>query len=297
MFSPPKPLYRLDLEIAGLSISLHSFQKWKEEENFLPFVKRTDIPAYTVYFQEAETLPEFPETVIYEAECYRIHPDGKGGYIRSFFDAPRDYTPYAVARYDHPGGLIQIECLPKGFHCVSELRSSFFHIGFEAMLIHQNRLCLHAACVDTPLGGILFSGPSGIGKSTQADLWHVYRGAKHINGDRPILSKDIGGNWLAWGSPYAGSSGHHVNESCPVTAIVMLQQAKSCSLQRLSLPEAFRAVWSGLTVHSWDKTCVEKASDLTVDLISTIPVFVFSCTPDLDAVEYLEQELRKECCL
>lgn len=297
MFLTPELPYRLDLEIADLSISLRSFQKWKEEDCFLPFTRQADDPNYTVIFQETDKLPGISETVIHEDECYRVHPDGKGGYIRSFFDAPRDYTPYAVARYDHPSGLIQIDCLPKGFHCVSELRNSFFHIGFEAILIQQNRLCLHAACVDTPLGGILFSGPSGIGKSTQADLWHTHRGARHINGDRPLLSKDNGGKWLAWGSPYAGSSGHHVNENCPVTAIVMLQQAETCSLQRLNQPEAFRAVWSGLTVHTWDKTFVEKAFDQTMDLIGAVPVFLFRCTPDLPAVEYLEQELRKECCL
>ena len=277
-------------------MSLHSFHKWKEQVAFLPFKQRVDDPDYTVIFREVEALPGIPETVIHEDECYRVHPDEKGGYIRSFFDAPRDYTPYAVASYDHPGGLIQIDCLKKGSHCVSELHNSFFHIGFEAMLVHQNRLCLHAACVDTPLGGILFSGPSGIGKSTQANLWHTHRGAKHINGDRPILSKD-GGKWFAWGSPYAGSSRCHVNERCSVTAIVILQQAKTCRLQRLSLPEAFRAVWSGLTVHTWDKTFVEKAFDRTMDLIGTVPVFMFQCTPDLLAVEYLEQELRKERCL
>lgn len=295
MCSTPEPSYRLDLEIAGLSVSLRSFQKWKEEAAFHPFVKRAEKPDYTVIFRETGALPAFSETVLHQDECYRVHPDGKGGYIRSFFDAPRDHTPYAVARCDHSGGLIQIDCLPKGAHCVSELHNSFFHIGFEAMLIHRNRLCLHGACVDTPLGGILFSGPSGIGKSTQAELWHTHRGAKHINGDRPILSRDGGGKWLAWGSPYAGSSGYHVNESCPVTAIVMLQQAKVCSLQRLSQKDAFRAVWSGLTVHSWDRVFVEKALDQTVALIGTVPVFLLRCTPDLFAVEHLEQALRKEC--
>ena len=272
---------------------LYSFQKWKDEDAFLPFVKRTENPDYTVRFCKTERLPAFSEIVIYEDECYRVHPDGRGGYLRSFFDAPRDLAPYALAEYDHANGMIQIDCLPKGVHCVSEVHNSFFHLGFESILIHQKRLCLHAACVDTPSGGLLFSGPSGIGKSTQANLWQKYRGAKQINGDRPILSGDSG-KWLAWGSPYAGSSKCHVNESCPVSAIIMLQQSRTCSTQRLSLPEAFRAVWAGLTVYSWDKSFVEAAFDLTMDLIGTVPVFRFSCTPDIHAVEYLERELRKE---
>ena len=148
--------------------------------------------------------------------------------------------------------------------------------------------------MNTSFGGLLFSGPSGIGKSTQAGLWQTYRGAKQINGDRPILSKDHG-KWLAWGSPYAGSSKCHVNENCSVSAVIILQQSETCSLQRLSLPEAFRAVWSGLTIYNWDKFFVEKAFDLTMDFIATVPVFRFGCTPDIFAVEYLERELRKDC--
>ena len=294
--SLPDSGHQLNLEISGVSIQMRSFQQWEEESAFRPFIKEVEKTDYTAVFNLVDELPAFSETVLHEDVCYRVHPDNQGGFLRTFFDAPRDYTPYGVAKYDHTNGIIRIDCLPKGAHCVSEMHNSFFHIGFESILIHRKRLCLHAACVDTPLGGLLFSGPSGIGKSTQANLWHEHRGAKHINGDRPILSED-NGRWLAWGSPYAGSSHCHINENCPVTAIIMLQQAKNCSLRRLSYPEAFRAVWSGLTVHNWDKGFVEKAFDLTMNLIGSVPVFQFGCTPDVDAVVYLEQELRKECCL
>ena len=79
-------------------MSLNSFQKWKREAAFLPFEKETDKPDYTVVFRETEMLPAFSEKILHEDNCYRVHPDGKDGYVRSFFDAPRDYTPYAVAQ-------------------------------------------------------------------------------------------------------------------------------------------------------------------------------------------------------
>lgn len=294
MSSSPDPMYLVGLEIAGVSISIQCFRKWTDEISFIPFMKSVENPDFRVTFRLKEKLPELPEDIIHEDNCYRIHPDGKGGVLRSFFDAPRDYSPYAVAQCDYQNGSVIIDCLPKGEKCVSEMHNSFFHIGFEKMLIHKKRLCLHAACVNTPLGGILFSGPSGIGKSTQSELWCRYRKAFEINGDRPILSKSQNG-WFAWGAPYAGSSKTHVNVSCPVRAVVILQQAKECSLQRLKANEAFRAVWSELTVQLWDRYFVEEASNLTLDLVKTVPVFRFYCTPDENAVEYLERELRKEC--
>lgn len=293
MYSHHKEMYQTYLEIAGVSIVMSSFQKWKEEKEFIPFIKKVKDPDYQVVFREVEKLPVISDTVLHEDCCYRVHPDGNGGFYRSFFDAPRDLTPYAVADYKYSEGKIQIDCLHKGANCVSELHNSFFHIGFEAMLLHKQRICIHAACVDTSLGGILFSGPSGIGKSTQAELWCRYEDARLINGDRPILSKDES-EWLAWGSPYAGSSKCHINEKCKVKAIIILEQSEECNLRRMTPVEAFRAIWSGLTVHNWDRWSVEEACNLTMELIKTVPVFKFQCTPDVRAVEFLKQELRKE---
>lgn len=286
----------LFLSIAGLRLKICSDQPLKEDSAFLPFLSEPGEIDFQAVFQQVSALSPFSEDVLWENSSYRVHPDETYGYVRSFFDAPRDFTPYGTSRQNPKTGSILVEYLPKGAHCVSELQNCFFHLGFESLLIHKQRLCLHAACVDTPLGGILFSGVSGIGKSTQADLWCQYRGATLVNGDRPILSKDSTG-WLAWGSPYAGSSRCHVNIHCPITAIVMLKQDTVCSLRRLPISEAFRAVWSGLTVYSWNAQLLEMASNLAIDLVSTVPVFELACTPDLQAVECLEQGLRKECCL
>ena len=52
--------------------------------------------------------------------------------------------------------------------------------------------------------GILFSGPSGIGKSTQAALWQRYAGAEIVNGDRALVRPDTG---TVSGVFYAGTSG------------------------------------------------------------------------------------------
>lgn len=282
----------LSFEIAGVTIELDSPMDWAEDRAFTPFLKHVTCPDYRVRFSEVETLPPIPEDVLHEDNCYRVHPDGHGGYVRSFFNAPSDLTAYSLARYDLQGGTVQIDFLPKGRVCVSELRNSFFHIGFEAMLIRKKRICLHASCVRTEYGGLLFSGVSGIGKSTQAELWCSYRGARQINGDRPVLS--VSDRLLAWGSPYAGSSDCHVNESVPIRAIIMLAQSAECSLHRLSVVEAFHAVWQGVTMYSWDCDFVEEAYRLTVALLERVPVYKLACTPDERAVRLLESELRKE---
>ena len=284
-------MYRYYLSVAGVNILLGADQPLIENEEFLPFRKESTIPDLCAVIRQSDELPLPPQRPVYADQFFSVC-ENEAGQVQKFFFDNADGS-YTVSTYHQNGKDILIEYRPSGAHSVPDLQNCFYCLGFEEYLLHRNKLCLHASCVDTPLGGILFSGVSGIGKSTQAELWCRYRGARQINGDRPILSKE-GQTWLAWGSPYAGSSKVYVNDSCPVSAIILLKQAKACSLRRLSPSEAFRGVWAGLTIHSWDAAFVEKASALAVELIQTVPVYEFSCTPDEAAVIFLEEELRKE---
>lgn len=285
-------MFTHDLSIAGIGIRLESDQTLEVTAEFSPFLERSCKVKYCGRFRRAEVLPPIPDEVICQEHCHRVHPDGSGGFLRSFFDAPRDLTPYSLVTYDYAKGIIDVPYLEKGSRCVSEMSNSFYHMGLEGIMIRENRLCFHAACVDTPMGGLLFAGPSGIGKSTQADLWQRYRGGRLINGDRPILSLD-GEKVLAWGSPYAGSSRCYVNESCAVSAIVFLKQAPTCSLRRLGMAEAVRRIYTGLNVHTWDRFFVNRACDLVMEIAARVPVYELSCTPDKAAVEMLENTLKE----
>ncbi len=130
----------------------------------------------------------------------------------------------------------------------------------------------------------------------QADLWCKHRSSVLLNGDRPIIGKEHE-IWTGWGSPYAGSSRCHVNESNPITAIVLLKQASQCSIRRLDLREGVRRIYAGLTVYSWDAAFSVASFDFAVELASELPVYELCCTPDEAAVEILEQTLQKELCL
>ena len=278
--------------IAGVSIRLESDRTLEVTEEFAPFLDETSPSQYRAVFHRVEELPAIPEDVVMEDSCHRVHPDGRGGFQRSFFDPPRDLSAYSLATYDYAGGLIDVPYLEKGSLCVSEMSNSFYHLGLEGIMIREDRLCFHAACVSTEHGGLLFAGPSGIGKSTQAQLWCDHRNGRLINGDRPILSLEKGAA-VAWGSPYAGSSRCYRQENCPVCAVVLLRQAKACTIRRLKIAEAVRRVYAGLNVHSWDMFFVNKALDLTMELVSRVPVYELSCTPDEDAVKTLENALKE----
>ena len=61
--------------------------------------------------------------------------------------------------------------------------------AMEKRMLAKDAMVLHCSVLKVKSGVILFSGPSGIGKSTQAGLWTKYRKARVINGDRTLLKK------------------------------------------------------------------------------------------------------------
>ena len=57
------------------------------------------------------------------------------------------------------------------------------------LLLLEGGAVLHASYILVRGRAILFSGPSGVGKSTQANLWAQYRSAEVINGEGLICQE------------------------------------------------------------------------------------------------------------
>lgn len=263
-------------------------------EGFEKFLGEGEIEqkAWQIYYEEKDVLPDVKGKKVYENPGFQVFMEENGKCYRRFHDYRTGYQPYAMMQMDFGKREVLVEYLPSGVQHFGNSRNDFFHIGWENILIRENRMIFHAACVDTPFGGILFSGPSGVGKSTQGDLWCKYQQAKLINGDRPILFKMEDG-WRAYGSPYAGSSKSYVNEKCKIRAIVMLKQAEDCYLRRLGKAEAFRKIYSQITINNWDREFVLNVYDLVSELICDVPVYEYFCTPNQAAVDFLAAELGR----
>lgn len=148
---------------------------------------------------------------------------------------------------------------------------------------------LHASWIQYQGKAILFTGPSGIGKSTQAALWERLRGAELINGDRAAVFPVPGGAQVR-GIPYCGSSGVNKNRTMPLAAVVCLSQAPENRIVKLSGMKAFRRIWEGCSVDLWNQSDISQETQAVVDTVSTIPVFQLDCTPDERAVITLEKE-------
>lgn len=260
-------------------------------DSFLPFVHNRGEITYQCAFQCVEQLPELKGQVVEKNIEYQIIQNESGEY-RQFIDHFSGDRPYSVTSCDWENRRIHVAYLPEVGERFSDTRLAFFHLGWEKILLREGRMLLHASCIDTSYGGLLFSGPSGRGKSTQADLWCRYAKAVQINGDRPVLRKEQDG-WSAWGSPYAGSSGYHVDQSCRIRAVFVLEQSRKNHAERLELSAAFGALYREMIVNSWDAAYVSGLSALIGEFVKEIPVYRLWCTADESAVDYVRKMLEK----
>lgn len=280
-------MHTLSFTLADVTVTLETPLPVVCTDNFRPFLGGGGSRTVRAVFREVPVLPETAGRTEYETVTFSVLRTAEG-FLRRYRD--QDGRVYAVGRTTPEGA--EVAYLPWSRLYFSETHNCVSHIALEEQLLLRGRLILHAAFVEAGETGLLFSGPSGVGKSTQASLWER-RDARILNGDRTVVSPD-GADWTAWGSPYAGSSRCFCNERRRLGAIAVLSQAPVCSVQRLTAAQAFRRLYPHLTVNSWSGGCVEQASGLLAALAARVPVYHLACTPDDRAVETLAGVLKED---
>ena len=272
---------------AGLRTVLRTPYEITISESLQPFLcashKKTDC---TIVLRHCEQLPPFSDDGVWRGlEYYDCHQ----GNLRIFHCNAPQTAAFAVTQYLENGD-IEIHILPDYFSYFTGTAGIFNRIGMETLLQQHHGLLLHASLIKYKGKALAFSGPSGVGKSTQADIWHNCLGAEIINGDRAALKKENDG-WYAYGCPYAGTSGIYKNDGGPLAAIVLLRQAEENHLRRLTAGEAFRYLYPEFSIHHWQRDFVEKATDLCLQILAEIPVYLLECRPEEQAALLVKKGL------
>ena len=163
----------------------------------------------------------------------------------------------------------------------------------EILFARRKTISLHSSVVRLRDRAILFTAPSGTGKTTQAKLWEHYCGAEQLNGDRGFIKKE-NGTWTVYGAPFSGTSGIYRNEYAPIQTIVVLRQSENNTIMRLSQSEAFRYLYSETVIPLWNSIACASIVDIIANISKEIPVLLLCCTPDERAVQLLDSFLREE---
>lgn len=162
--------------------------------------------------------------------------------------------------------------------------------GIFRMLAEHGGVVLHSSYIITQRGeALLFSAPSGTGKSTQAELWRSYAGAKVINGDRALVKAENG--VTANGILFSGTSGISENVTAPLRAIVLLRQSEKNEIRSVSGKEAFMRLLPQSSYYPDEEENLRLVTGILAEIISAVPVYDFGCVPDESAVSALSEVL------
>ena len=154
---------------------------------------------------------------------------------------------------------------------------------YSSLLLHGGMM-LHSSAVECEGKAYLFSGPSGMGKSTHTKLWLSRLGdkARVFNDDKPAL-RLIDGQWYAYGTPWAGKDGINANIKVPLAGICFLKRGKKNSIRRLSPLEATSAIMTQTLNRFRSEKGLGVLMDIVEKLVSVTPVYELHCLPDEDA--------------
>lgn len=159
---------------------------------------------------------------------------------------------------------------------------------FYSQAVKRQIIQFHSSLIDYQGNGLMFLGPSGIGKTTQAELWNQYRDALIINGD-VVFVQETPDAFLGWGTPWYGSSPYCENTSVPVKALIVLKQAPENSIRELTGFEKVTAVSNNVFYPRWLEGGMKLCLETLNHLLSALPVYELSCRPDEEAVRLTEE--------
>lgn len=165
---------------------------------------------------------------------------------------------------------------------------------FYTHAVQRHMIQIHSSLIENNGRGLMFLGPSGIGKTTQAELWNKYRDALIINGDI-VFVQETEDSFLGWGTPWHGSSPYCENTSVPVEALVVLKQAPENSIRELTGFEKVSAVSGSVFYPQWLENGMELCLETLDHLLSALPVYELSCRPDEEAVALTEKTVFGGC--
>ena len=288
-------------EIAGVRICVSgNDQEMYTDERLLTYFKvNSSETEDTVTAEEDEfrfdfsiqgKLPETTGTCVFQDPSRRIYIDGERE-IR-YIGSVKEDVSHAYLCTERNGRDILVHALKSRISNRFTVKTVLNSLAMERLALEGDGVVLHASYVVWNGRAILFTAPSGTGKSTQAKLWSELRGAEIINGDRAVIRR-ANGLIFSCGLPFAGSSEYCKNVTAPLMTVVYLGQSNDTQIQKLSGGMAFRRVWEGCSVASWCSEDVEKAMSIVQDVTAHVPVYYLNCTPDESAVAALENELRK----
>ncbi len=177
--------------------------------------------------------------------------------------------------------------------CHRQFHYDFFHalrLVYLYLAQKHGMAALHSASILYQNQLWLFSGHSGMGKSTHTSLWHESFHTPVINGDLNLLATE-NGKPVVHGTPWCGTSGIYDTNTYPLGGIILLNRSLNNYTADLSADLKQLLVSQRMISPSWKKELWEKNMEIAEQITGDILVCKLYCTKEKEAAEIMKQKI------
>ncbi len=168
----------------------------------------------------------------------------------------------------------------------SAITDRLIMIAFSVASSMVGCLKVHASVIEQAGGALVFMGVSGTGKSTHSRLWlqHIAN-CSLLNDDEPIVRLSPSGSVRVYGCPWSGSTPCYRDISAEVKAFVILRQAPTNALSKLSGRNSFSTLYSSCASLSCIPRSMARTLEAIIDILGVAPVYQLDNRPEYAAVQ------------
>ncbi len=289
---------KTSLRIADFVISLENHAsdgtRLLLEEGYTDFVsfsggQKADVEI--IAFQGIpETLPH-ETTLLYRAargdqEFWSVYRD-VDGYRLLVYDQSAPFALRQLAVIDSCFNRWQIHSVPftenESVEGICPLAYPMGPLLLYYLTVPHEAIMIHASGISENETGRIFSGFSGVGKSTMAKLW-ADKGHLTINDDRLIIRKKNGAFYI-YNTPM-----HYRDypKTSPLHSVFLPYHAPKNTIAPVPLTKAISKLLGYSIIHGYDKNHLEQHLSFLVDMCTQLPVFSLGVVPTPAIIEFIK---------
>ena len=155
----------------------------------------------------------------------------------------------------------------------------------------------------------LFSGHSGMGKSTHTNLWKEQFDTEIINGDLNLIGWSNGeqtnigqsvdkpgskGHPIVYGMPWCGTSGIASTKSYPLGGIVLLGRSDNDHFESLTNDQKIVRVMQRMISPVWTEDMLETNLKCAAKLAKEVPIYYLLCTKEPSAAQVMKAQIDQK---
>lgn len=191
---------------------------------------------------------------------------------------------YAIWRRDSRGTIL-VPRQDGPLHCRFEGNpgrwaiEACLRVTMSLALPRDGGLMIHSAGVASERRALLFSGPSGAGKTTISTMLAEHSRERRLGDDLTVARPGERG-WIAHATPFAGEAGPVPEATAPLEAMHFLVKAARHRREPLAKPEALRRLMRNVMAYVREREAADRALGAAAAFVAEVPCYILEFARD-----------------